>query len=903
MTFSTKLGRNASPERRRRAPACAAWFLVAFCLVDGLPAAELSRADVRFAAPNSKDVPHLQRHVLPLLGQLGCNGRACHGSFQGQGGFRLSLFGYDFKIDHQALVAGEMPRVDLKAPRQSLILVKPTGTADEHGGGHRLDVDSWQYRLLERWIEAGAPPVDENNDTDFVRLEITPAELVFKSSGDNVRLRAVCHWSDGTAEDVTPLCRFQTGDESVAKVDPAGQVTAVGKGDTQVVVFYDNGVVPVATMLPVSDRTGPSFPPVAAPTKIDELVVSKLNKLGVVPSDVCTDAEFLRRASLDITGTLPLPDEIVNFLQDTSLDKRDRKIDELLARPAYSVWWAVRLSDWLGNGEGQFQANGLYKTSFSKQWYRWLERRLAENVPYVELAERMILSLGRSSPEQTFEQYCAEMSAYARADDGGRFVDRQTMPWYWARYRVRSPNEIAVSFSHAFLGVRLQCAECHKHPFDQWSQYDFQHFTAFFTRLSFGYVEEGADRKMLAALGVDVTSKEFGKQAARVQEEALAAGKAIPFPEVHILPPELTRRGTDREKPRPNAGRVIAPKVLGDDELVDRKDDDPRRPLMDWLRRKDNPYFARTIVNRVWANYFNVGIVEPPDDMNLANAPSNRELLDYLTTAFIEHGYDLKRLHREITRSRTYQRSWQTNPTNELDLRNFSHAVPRRLPAEVLVDAVQSAGASRDNLDARRRRPLDLCAIGSAASRTNNIFGVLNEFGKPKQLTPCDCERSSEPTLLQTIFLQSSFGRFGMKNEWLKSSGDALKAFPKLAVGKNREQQVKQIAERIKILESRAASEKDASVAKNLREQLKQTQQELTDAKAAVAKEQAARNNAVATTRDLIGEAYLRTFSRPPTDEELARVGRYIDDLNDAETGLNELMWALINSKEFLVNH
>jgi hypothetical protein len=244
--------------------------IIAATLISSASAGEvLPPASQRFASSRTSEVPHLQRHVLPVMGRLGCNGRACHGSFQGQGGFRLSLFGYDFKMDHDALLGGEEPRVDLKHPRESLILLKPTGNDDDHGGGHRLDVNSWQYRILLRWIEAGATAVDEERDPHFVRLEVSPLEVVFKKPGEKSQLKAICHWSDGTAEDVTPLCRFQSNDDAVAKVDAGGKITIVGKGDTHIVAFYDNGVVPVSVLLPLSDKAGPNYPNVPTPTKID----------------------------------------------------------------------------------------------------------------------------------------------------------------------------------------------------------------------------------------------------------------------------------------------------------------------------------------------------------------------------------------------------------------------------------------------------------------------------------------------------------------------------------------------------------------------------------------------------------------------------------------------------------
>src|SRR5687767_802370 len=316
----------------------------------------------RFSAPQAQ--PSYQKHVLPLMSKVGCSGRACHGSFQGQGGFRLSLFGYDFKQDHEALVAGDQPRVDLKAPEQSLILLKPT-MQEEHGGEKRFEIGSWQYNLLARWIEAGAID-DSAGNAAISHLEIQPAELVFAKAGETVPLRVLAHWHDGTVEDVTDITRFRTNDESVAKVDEkTGVVTAEGSGDTHIVAFYDNGVAPVAAMLPVSDKAGPNYPAIAAATKVDELIAAKLRKVGIVPSELCTDEEFLRRASLDITGTLPTPAEIRRFSADTAEDKRAKKIDELLQRPTYAAWWTTVICDITGNNTDQLEIAGKY---LEPQW-------------------------------------------------------------------------------------------------------------------------------------------------------------------------------------------------------------------------------------------------------------------------------------------------------------------------------------------------------------------------------------------------------------------------------------------------------------------------------------------------------------------------------------------------------
>ena len=325
---------------------CAFAVLMSFVRVD---AQILRPASERFANAQGDEAPDFQKHVVPLLGRLGCNGRACHGSFQGRGGFRLSLFGYDFKMDHAALTArsskGKGSRVNRKEPEKSLVVLKPSLQVD-HEGGDRFEVDSWEHHVLQRWIKSGAKGISAPRELE--RLEIEPKEVVFGATTKPVQLRVVAVWRDNSREDVTPLCRFRTNDDSVDTVDNDGRLNSVGPGDSHVIAFYDNGVAAVPAMRAASDLTGSKYPTQVAATEIDEFVQTKLRKLGIVPSPVCSDAEFLRRVSIDLTGTLPAPREIEDFLADRSTDKRRGKIDELLERPAYAAWWANKLCDFTG---------------------------------------------------------------------------------------------------------------------------------------------------------------------------------------------------------------------------------------------------------------------------------------------------------------------------------------------------------------------------------------------------------------------------------------------------------------------------------------------------------------------------------------------------------------------------
>ncbi len=874
-------------------------MLVGLGLSNPISAADTIPPAAERYGKETQEVPHFQRHVLPLMGRLGCNGRACHGSFQGQGGFRLSLFGYDFKMDHDALVAGDNPRVDLKNVDKSLMLDKPSSDEqDFHGGGKRMAKNGWEYRLLKRWVEAGAKSVDEAKDPQFVRLEVTPLETVFGKIGETTQMKVLSHWSDGTVEDVTCLCRFTTNDDAVAKVDLGGKITIIGKGDTHIVAFYDNGVVPVSVLLPVSDKANENYPKVTTPTKIDELVVNKLRKLGVVPSEICSDTDFLRRVSLDMTGALPTSDEVRAFIADNSADKRARKVDELLARPAYAAWWATKLCDILGNSENQIRNNPV--GSPYEQWYQWVNRQVAKNLHYDDLVEGVVLAVSRTSKDQSFIDFCKETTAFALGDKS--FSERDTMPWYWARQNMRKPSEKALSFSYAFLGVRLQCAECHKHPFDQWSQQDFQQFTAFFNRVNYGPTERDETQKLLAALGAD--NKKLGNnERQKIFAAAAKSGKVVPHSEVYISP--APRSNAKREKEKAASGtRVITPKVLGGEELVDAAYQDPREPLMDWLRDKDNPYFARAFVNRVWSNYFNVGIVEPADDMNLANAPSNKELLDWLAAAFIEHDYDMHWLHRTIALSDTYQRSWTTNETNEVDIRNFSHMVPRRLQAEAVYDAVIAATAGGAELTKRADDPVANCAIGLSKGYTTRGMGgtyALNVFGKPKRETPCDCERSNEPSLLQTVYLRNDgelFRTLERSNGWLAELNKAVAK----AGEPDKKTDLKKLAGQIAELEkefAKATRKGRKDEATKLKKELASLEQKLKSGKDKPSEKPAA----PPTVAKMVEEAYLRTFSRLPNQDELASAEKYIADSADQSTGVRDLVWALINSKEFLVNH
>ena len=641
---------------------------------------EVRTAKQRWENAGKAEEPSFRRHVIPLMSRAGCSGRECHGSFQGRGGFQLSLFGYDFEKDHEAITKGKGAsdeiRVDLKEPAQSLVLRKPSLDGEEHKGKKRFDKGSWEYNLILRWIQDGAKN-DLAQTGDFGRLEVLPKELVFKKTGDSVQLKVMAHWKDGTVEDVTQLTRFRTNDESVADVSATGLVTCKEVGDTHIVAFYDNGVEPIPAMLPVSDKLGVKYPAGKPRTKVDELVMTKLRKTGIVPSEICTDMEFLRRASIDVTGTLPTPTEIEAFAANPSPDKRARKIDELLSRPAYAAWWATKISDYSGNNPRQIRVgygNGggggrNLSGELSRQWYRWIYKRLADNTPYDQMAAGIVLATSRTSPEQSYKDFVFEMGSYFRKDNPADFSERNNLPWFWMRQNLQKPEERAMAFAHTFLGVRIECAQCHKHPFDQWTKNDFEQFQAFFSGVAGGYKNQGGMRTPVSNVAGEMTQSslrneikekitaslpekdaapsdgkkdKFNDERKKAEQaeyaRRLAAGEPVPWDELYV---DIKRVGQPMKREGQNvngSSRVITPKILGGEQVMMEKYRDPREPLMDWMKDRGNQYFAKAFVNRLWASYFSRGIVEPVDDLNLANAPSNAELLSYLAEGFIAHG-------------------------------------------------------------------------------------------------------------------------------------------------------------------------------------------------------------------------------------------------------------------------
>ena len=879
----------------------------------------LENVTARFATPPD-ETPDFQKHVAPLLSRLGCNARACHGSFQGQGGFRLSLFGYDFAADHAALLDDMTGRVDLDAPDDSLIIAKPTD-AENHEGGLRYEIGSWEHNLIRRWIADGAQLAELHQ---LESLEVIPNSLEMSDADKAIQMQVIAHWADGSEEDVTPLTRFESNNPQIADVTEGGVIsTKTTPGDTHVVAYYDSAIVPVPVIHPYEGRL--DYSDIESPTEIDQLVLAKLRRLNILPSEVCDDATYLRRVTLDITGTLPTPAAVKSFIDDTSPDKRSRVVDSLLETPAYAAWWTTFFCDLTGNNERQLQGVGYTPAIMTQQWYDWIFDRIQANVPYDELAAGIILGKSRADDE-SYTEYCQRMtSSFQRSRDQTVIGADDSMPYYWMRREFQDADARAISFAHSFMGVRIQCAQCHKHPFDQWTQDDFQEFSRFFSGTSVARVrnvdrkEIPELRKILQNLGVQPGGQLKGGKLLRELTKHLLKGETVPFPELKTHAAKPIKKQGEKLSRADRMRRYRNGKLLGSDPIDLTQYDDVRQPVMDWLRSADNPYFARALVNRVWARYFGIGIVEPADDLNLANPPSNAPLLEFLAQSFIERGYDLKQLHRQIAQSATYQRSWQPNESNADDHRNFSHAQPRRLPAEVIYDAVaQAAANNKDNAKYLTNIANRAIAIPGTQSRRNKYRQkarmmngqpdptfALSVFGKSERKASCDCERSADPTLIQTVYLKNDRDMHQLlrrKDGWIGQVNKQLAVKP---LSKNEASKLAIFERRYQMLELayfRAVATGDEDTAKSHEDRL-----DFLDERMAPYRSRRDARIQQSTinidSESIVNDAYLRTLSRYPNQQELDRCVKHLESDDELFDRTGDLLWALVNTKEFIVNH
>lgn len=632
---------------------------------------------------------HFGTDVVPILTKLGCNGGGCHGKATGQNGFRLSLFGFEPDVDYDALVyEGRGRRLSRAAPDHSLLLLKATSRVP-HGGGRRLEEASEDYRLLRDWIAQGANP-PRADDPHLDRIELSPGEQVLQPNSSQ-QLRVTAYFSNGTSRDVTRQTVYQSNEGGVAAVDATGLVkTSSRHGLASVMARFGEQIATFHVAVPFA-ADGPKM--AAAQSQLDVLErqsdSSKINRLlfrqwrrmGVVPSAVADDATFIRRATLDICGTLPTREDVTAYLADQRSDKRARLIDHLLARPAYASYFALKWADILQNrGAGYSTSKQRAGTTLFSAWIR---DSLESNKPYDQFVSEIITASGSQ---------------------------RDNPPAIWYR-TVRKSPEYVESVAQAFLGIRVQCAQCHHHPTESWRQEDYFGLAAVFSRV----------------------------------------GRKGGFADAEVPTDETIYLKEHGEVVHPRTGKPLVPRPLGGSEFSLGTQDDPRLSLAKWMTSRENPYFARTMANRLWAHFLGRGLVHPIDDARSTNPPSNPELLDALAQDFIASRFDVKQLVRTIALSHSYRLDAAPHAGNAGDMQTFARFYPRRLSAEVLLDGVSQV------LDAPTIFPGVPTGTRAIELPDENVAAhFLDVFGRPARMSACECERVDAPALAQGLELVNS---------------------------------------------------------------------------------------------------------------------------------------------------
>src|SRR5262245_30602930 len=722
-------------------------------LVTVQAAGQTATAPVHVQGATAEARVSFSREVVPALTRAGCNQGACHGAQLGRGGFRLSLLGFDPGFDHNQIVqSAEGRRVVLSDPERSIILLKPTLTM-EHGGGQRFKPESRTYALLKRWLEDGAPEPTPKDPT-VTGLEVWPPRRTLVP-GEQQQLLVRATWGDGRVEDVTGTAQFDSLNDAVAAVTPDGLVTGKGRGEAHVMVRFCGQVAVAQVTLPYhAPGAAADYP--APFNYIDEKLTARWKDLGLTPSALCRDEEFLRRLYLDVIGTLPTPAEVREFLADPSPDKRKKAIDRVLERPEFVDFWAYKWGDLLRINRDQLEDKGMWS------FHNWVRAGLRDNKPVDEFVRDIVTAEG-----STFTEGPANF------------------------YRTsRDPLDWSETTAQVFLGVRMQCAKCHHHPFEKWSQDDYYGMAAFFVRLG------------------TKNSQEFG----------LFGRETV----VYLKPAG--------EQTHPRKGGVVPPHPLDGPTTDDRFD--RRRKLAEWLTAKYNPFFARNLANRFWGYLMGRGLVEPLDDMRATNPPSNPELLDALARDFADHQFDLKHLLRTILNSRAYQLSSAVTPGNEADAANVYYArrTIRRLTAEQVADALDFATGTQEKYQGL---PPGTRAIQLPDTKVRSF--LLDVFGRPARQITCECERTAQPNIAQALHLLN---------------GDFL-------------------------------NKKIAAPTGRIETLLK----------------------AKAEPPALIEELYLVTLSRPPRPDELTKAKEWLAAAPSVREGAQDLLWVLLNSREFQFNH
>jgi len=620
---------------------------------------------------DSQRAINFSNEIVPIFTKAGCNAGGCHGKSGGQNGFRLSLLGFYPEEDYEWLVKEHRGRrVFQAAPEFSLLLTKPLNKLP-HGGGRRIDEGSYEYQLLVSWIEQGMP-YGEAEDPTVEKIEVFP-KFREMNRGSRQQLQALAQYSDGTTRDVTRLATFEANDTEMAESTTAGRVTVFDRpGEVAVMVRFQSHVTVFRASVPLGVPVA-SVPP--SKNFVDDQVFGKLKKLGIPPSELCDDATFVRRVSLDITGRLPTAEMARAFVESTDPAKRDKLIDDLLEGPGYG--------DYFGNKWAMVLRNRRVPQNLgvSFRFHDFIRRSLQDNVPYDEFVRSVLAASGDIEENPAASWFTNVNTATSQLEDTAQL----------------------------FLGLRIQCARCHHHPFEQWAQDDYYSFQAFFSQVGLK-----PNRKGLANA-------------------------------------EVFHRGGVATASNPRSKETLKPSGLGGPPLDIPAYEDPRHALVDWMSEPDNPFFARALVNRYWKHFFGRGIVDPEDDMRVTNPPSNPELLDALAKNFVDSKFDLKGLVRTLCRSNAYQLGSEPNEYNQSDKQNFSSFYPRRMNAEPLYDAINQVAGTDINFAGM---PVGTLAVQLPDSGFNDYF--LTVFGKPQAESACECERSSDANLAQSLHLLNS---------------------------------------------------------------------------------------------------------------------------------------------------
>ncbi|GAA5482873.1 PSD1 and planctomycete cytochrome C domain-containing protein [Haloferula sargassicola] len=698
-----------------------------------------------------------QLDVMPVLTSSGCNTGSCHGSARGQDGFHLTLFGFDPKGDHFRLTR-EMPgrRINLALPEDSLLLTKAIGDVP-HTGGKLFEKDSANYRTLLEWIQAGAR-YDSDDIPQPTGITVEPPQLVMKGEDIEIPLTVRATYSDGTDRDVSTLSSYSTSNDNSAPIDPhRGLATSAKRGEAFLLARFHTFTEGVQAIVVPDDLpyTRPELPEF---NYIDPIVHEKLNKLRIIPSDVCSDETFVRRVFLDIIGRLPTTDDRAAFLANEDPNKRAALIDELISRKEFTEMWVMKWAELLQIRTFNAGPNQVsYKAALG--YYGWLRERIAANMPFNQIVREILSSKGGTfdSPATNFFQ-----------------IEQDTL-------------KLTENVAQVFMGTRIQCAQCHNHPFDRWTMDDYYGFASFFAQVKRKPAEDPRERVIFDGGG---------------------------------------------EVKNPVTNQNAKPRFLGTATPDEFKGKSRREALADWLSSPENPWFAKNVANITWAHFFGVGITDPVDDVRVSNPPSNPALLDALAAKFVGSNYDIRSIVRDICNSRTYQLSTRTNETNATDERNFSHALIRRQRAEVLLDTISQVTETPNKF---KGLPLGAHAVQIADGNTSNYF--LTTFGRATRATVCSCEVKMEPNLSQALHLLN---------------GDATH---------NRVQR--------------------SPVVKGMLEEKKEP-------------------------REIIDQLYLRTLGRNPDTTEVAALDQEMAEAKDAGARrrlLDDVFWALLNSKEFIFNH